>query len=451
MDLLDGTIVNVAAPAIRLDLGSSTTALQWIVGGYALALAVGLVVGARLGDLFGRRRLFVLGTIGFTLFSLLCGLAPSSGALIACRLLQGFSAALMIPQGFGIIRAAFPVEELPKAFGMFGPVIGLSAVLGPIIGGALVDADLFGTDWRLVFLVNLPLGIAAIAGALLVLPESGRGMVRTLDGVGAALVALAAGLLLYPLIQGRDAGWPAWMFGMMAASVVLLGVLGWHERRRERARVDPLIATSIFSNRAYTSGVVVLVIFFAGMIGLMLAFTLYLQLGLGFSPLHAGLTLIPQSLGMAVGAGLGGALLVPRIGRHTLHLGFAIMLAGTLALLALVHGEGLGLTSIEAAGPLLVSGLGVGLIVAPLFSFIIAGVADEEVGSASGVLNALQQLGSAIGVAVLGTIFFSVLGDHGFVSALERVLWVVGGSTVVAAALALLLPMQPRPEDEMAH
>jgi EmrB/QacA subfamily drug resistance transporter len=451
MDLLDGTIVNVAAPSIRADLGSSTTALQWIVGGYALAMAVGLVVGGRLGDLYGPRRLFVLGTVGFTVCSLLCGLAPSSGALVVLRLAQGLAAALMIPQGFGIIRAAFPTEELPKAFGLFGPVIGLSAVLGPIVGGALVGADLFGTEWRMVFLVNLPLGLLATAGGVLVLPGSGGGAVRSLDAVGAALVALAAGLLLYPLVQGRDAGWPAWMFAMMAASVVLLGLFGWHERRRERDGRDPLITTSIFKARAYTSGVIVLVIFFGGMIGLMLAFTLYLQLGLGFSPIHAGLSLVPQSLGMAVGAGLGGALLVPRFGRHVLHTGFVVMIAGTLALLAVVHGQGLDATTLQLAAPQLLAGIGTGLVVAPLFSFIIAGVADAEVGSASGVLNALQQLGSAVGVAVLGTIFFSTLTGHGFVVALDHVLLVVAGALAVAALLALLLPMRARPEDELAH
>lgn len=447
MDLLDGTIVNVAAPSISAELHASSTALQWIVGGYALALAVGLVLGGRLGDLFGRRRLFIVGTVGFTVCSLLCGIAPSTGVLIAFRLLQGLAAAMMIPQGFGIIRSAFSTAELPKAFGLFGPVIGLSAVLGPIVGGVLVDADLFGTGWRLIFLVNLPLGIAAVAGAVALLPEPRTPGVSRLDGVGAVLVAAAVGLLIYPLIQGRELDWPAWTFAMMGAGAVLFAVFGWHERARERAGQDPLVVTSIFRKRAYVSGAVVLLTFFAAMMGLMLVLTLYLQLGLGFSAIHAGLTLVPQSLGMAIGAGLGGALLAPRIGRHTLHLGLLLMAVGMVALLAVVNHNGLAVTTFQLAGPQLLAGLGIGLVVAPLFSIVLAAVADAEVGSASGVLNAIQQFGAAVGIAVIGTVFFSVLGHDGFTDAVERVVIWVLALIAVAALLALFLPMEPREEE----
>lgn len=446
MDLLDSTIVNVAAPSIRADLHASSAALQWIAGGYALALAVGLVTGARLGDIHGRRRLFVLGTIGFTAGSVLCGVAPSTGVLIACRLLQGLSAALMIPQGFGIIRAAFSKEEVPKAFALFGPVIGLSAVLGPILGGALVDLDLFGTGWRLVFLVNLPLGLAAVLGGLRLLPESKPARAPTLDWAGAVLVALAAGLLVYPLVQGREAGWPAWTFLSIGASVVLLGAFAWLARRRERAGRDPLVTPSVFRKRAFSCGVSVVLLFFAGLSGMMLVFTLYLQLGLGFSAIHAGLRLVPWSLGIAVGAGLGAGLLAPRFGRHVLHGGLATMLAGVVLLLLVVRGAGRGVTSWQLVGPELLCGLGMGLVVAPLFGFVLAGVADDEVGSASGVLNALQQLGAAVGVAVLGTVFFSVLAGSGFLAGIERVLWVEAGLLVAAGVLALSLPMHAREE-----
>jgi EmrB/QacA subfamily drug resistance transporter len=451
MDLLDGTIVNVAAPTIRTDLGASTAALQWIVGGYALALAVGLMPGGRLGDVHGRRRLFLLGTIGFTVSSLCCGLAPSTGVLVACRLAQGLSASLMIPQGFGIIRSAFSKEQLPKAFGLFGPVIGLSAVLGPIIGGGLVDADLFGTGWRMIFLVNLPLGILAVIGALRVLPESRTPGAPTLDKRGAVLVALAMGLLVYPLIEGRGQDWPAWTFAMMAASALLFVAFGWLARRGERTGGHPLVTPSIFRKRAYTAGVSVILLFFAGMIGLMLVITLYLQVGLGYSAIHAGASFAPWSLGMGIGAGLGGGLLAPRFGRHVLHGGLLVMLAGVCWLLAVIHGEGMQLTTLQLAGPELVCGIGSGLIVAPLFSIVLAAVEDHEVGSASGVLNALQQLGSAVGVAGFGTIFFSVIVGDGFVPAVERVLWVEAGLLVVTGVLALALPLQPRPEEELAH
>jgi EmrB/QacA subfamily drug resistance transporter len=449
MDLLDGTIVNVAAPTIHDELGTSAAALQWIVGGYALAMAVALVPGGRLGDVHGRRRLFVLGTVGFTLSSLLCGIAPSTGMLIACRLLQGLSAALMIPQGFGIIRSAFPTAELPKAFGLFGPVLGLSAVLGPIVGGALVDADLFGTGWRLIFLVNLPLGLLAVVGAARALPESYTPGAPTLDVPGAALVALAMGLLVYPLIQGREQGWPAWMFAMIAASALLLALFGWLARRSERAGGHPLVTPSIFRKRAYTAGVTVILLFFAGLSGVLLALTLDLQLGLGYSAIHAGASVGPWALGMAVGAGLAGAVLVPRFGRTVLHAGLALLLAGILGLLAVVRHAGADLTTLEIAGPTFVCGIGTGFVIAPLFSFVLAAVDDHEVGSASGVLNALQMLGGAIGVAVIGTIFFAALAAVGFGSAFERALWVEAGLLVAMALLALVLPRHPR-EDELA-
>jgi EmrB/QacA subfamily drug resistance transporter len=447
MDLLDGTIVNVAAPTIRSDLGASTTALQWIVGGYALALAVGLVAGARLGDLFGRRRLFMIGIVTFTLSSLLSGLAPDTGLLIVFRLAQGLAAALMIPQGFGIIHSAFSTEDLPKAFGVFSPVIGLSAVLGPIIGGALVGADLLGTGWRLIFLINLPLGILALVGALRVLPESKTSGATQMDWWGAGLVALAAGLLVYPLIQGREAGWAPWTFAMMASSFGVLGLFAAYQRRREQDGRDPLITTSLFAKRAFSGGLGVIMVFFGAFVGLMLAITLYLQLGLGFSAIHAGLSLGPICFGMAIGAVLSGAALTPRFGRHVLHAGFMVLIAGVAATYAVIDAHQLAVTSWQLAGPLLLSGFGVGLVIAPLFGFILAAVEDEEVGSASGVLNALQQLASAIGVAVLGTVFFAALPSPGYVDGLKRILILVAGLSLVAMLLALLLPRHPREEE----
>ena len=262
MDLLDGMIVNVAAPAISRDLGASSTGLQWMVGGYALTFAIGLITGARLGDIYGRRRLFLIGVAGFTASSVLCGLAPTTGTLIAARLVQGLFAALLIPQGFGIIRQVFPPDEIGKAFGLFGPVIGLSAVLGPVLGGALVDLDILGAGWRTIFLINVPLGLAALVGAARLLPESRAERPPTLDLLGAALVSLGAALLIYPLIQGREARLAVrgrsrsiaasfvvfFAFAALARRARARGRLaarhaepvpqaGVHERARDRARV----------------------------------------------------------------------------------------------------------------------------------------------------------------------------------------------------------------------
>jgi EmrB/QacA subfamily drug resistance transporter len=444
MDLLDATIVNVAAPSIHEDLGGGLSALQWIAGGYALAIAVGLITGARLGDRHGRRRLFVIGMAGFTASSALCAAAASTDMLIVSRLLQGLFAAALIPQGFGIMRAVFPAEELQKAFAVFGPVMGGAAVLGPILGGVLVDADLAGSGWRLVFLINVPLGIAGLVGAVRVMPEIRPAVAPRLDLGGAVLAGIASGLLVYPLIQGRELGWPAWTFAMMGASAVVLAAFVLLERRRERAGADPLITPSLLTKRGYTSGIAVATIFFCAMGGLLLAITLYLQLGHGFSPLHAGLTLVPFSLGMATGAGVGGAALGPRFGRVVLQGGALLMLAGVGWLYAAVHAAGAGVTTWDLAPATAVAGLGMGLLVAPMFDIVLGGVEEHEVGSASGVLNTLQQLGGAVGIAVLGTVFFSVATHHGFAEAMQRTLLVDAGLIVGMLALSPLMPRWAR-------
>src|SRR6201999_3616918 len=247
MDLLDGTIVNVAAPTIREDLHSSASALQWVIGGYALAFAVGLITGGRLGDIYGRRRLFVIGSLGFVATSLACAFAVSSEMLIACRMAQGFAAAMLIPQGLGILRSVFAPSELGSAFGVFGPVIGGSAVLGPISGGALISANAFGSGWRLIFFVNLPLGLIAALGAARVMPESRAPRPPRLDLVGTLICAVGMGLLIYPLIQGREAGWPVWTYVMIAGSAAAFGTLVLWSRRMRGAGRDPLIEARIFS------------------------------------------------------------------------------------------------------------------------------------------------------------------------------------------------------------
>jgi EmrB/QacA subfamily drug resistance transporter len=447
MDVLDGTIVNVAAPSIRAELGASATALQWIVGGYALTYALGLIPAARLGDIRGRRFMFVLGSAGFTVMSLACALAPTSGMLILARLLQGAFAAVMVPQALGIIRDIFPNHELPKVFGMFGPVIGLGAVLGPVIGGALISLDAWGTDWRAVFLINIPLGVTAVVGALKLMPESRSSETLTLDVPGAILVALGSGLLIYPLIQGREAGWPAWTFAMLAAGVIVFVIFGFYERYRDRRGVSPLVTTSLFLKRTFTSGVTIVALFFGGMIGVLLCTTLYLQIGAHYSALHAGLTTAPWSFGTAIGAVVGSAVLVPRIGRTTLHIGYVVMLLATVSMILVVEHFQTDITSLQLAGPMLFSGIGLGMCIAPMFAFILAGVDEVETGSASGVLNALQQFGSAAGVAALGTVFFSALPHHGFASSLNTVLWIECGVLVVCAALTFLLPREASLED----
>ncbi|MEN3285068.1 MAG: hypothetical protein V7607_6208 [Solirubrobacteraceae bacterium] len=444
MDLLDSTVITIAAPTVRDSLGGGTSTMQWWAAGYTLAFGVFMIVGGRLGDAFGRRRIFVVGVTGFTLASAACALAPSPDALIATRVVQGAFGALLIPQGLGVIKSIFPPREMGGAFAAFGPVMGLAAIAGPILAGWLVAADLLGTGWRMIFLLNVPLGLVGLAGALRFMPESRSPSRVRLDPLGVLLVSAASLCLIYPLVQGRELGWPTWTFALMAAGVALLGVFAAVERRSGESA---LIAPSLLRNRAYTSGLVVGIAFFAAFAGLLLVVSLFLQLGLRFSPEHAGLSLAPMSIGVAVTAGASYALM-PRFGRAVLQAGLAIVVVALGGLAATVAHEGLALSTWEMLPSLFVLGLGMGLVFGPLFNVILAGVADHEVGSASGTLNAIQQLGNSIGVAVLATIFFSLV-DHGHSSptAMTRTVLISAALFVAAFALSFLLPKQARMEE----
>jgi EmrB/QacA subfamily drug resistance transporter len=446
MDLLDSTIINVAAPTIRTDLVASFTAVQWFAAGYTLAFAVMLITGGRLGDLVGRRRMFVLGAAGFTASSLLCAFAQSPSMLIATRVLQGAFGAVMIPQGFGMIKEVFPPERLNKAFGVFGPVMGLSAVCGPIVAGSLIDADLFGTGWRMIFAINVPLGLLAIIGALRFMPESRPARGERLDVPGTLLAVSAAVLLIYPLVQGRDLGWPLWTFAMLVAALPVLAAFVAYERRRTRS---PLIELSLFGQRAFSAGLVVITVFFGGLVGLMLVFGLYLQVGLGFTPLHAGLTFAPWAFGIAVGSALAGIWLADRYGRRTVHGGLILMVASLAWLALTIRSGGTTIGTLDLLPATLVCGVGTGLALSPLFGVILNGVRDHEVGSASGVLNAVQQFGAAAGVAVLGTVFFSLLERTAipdFGAVMQALLLLTAALMAATFALAFLLPRHSRPE-----
>jgi EmrB/QacA subfamily drug resistance transporter len=409
MDLLDSLVTTIAGPVIRSEIGGSYSLIQWLGAAYTLSMAIGLLTGGRLGDIYGRRRMFIVGAAGFTVASLLCALSWSPGVLIGARAIQGLFGAIMLPQGLGMIRQMFPAEEQPKAFGAFGPVMGLGAVGGPILAGWLVNADYFGLGWRMIFFINLPLGLFAIIGAKRFLPEFKSSRPVRLDLAGVVLAAIGGFLLLYPLVQGRELDWPVWMFVMLAAGLVVFGLFGVFEGRRERAGLDPLVTPSLFRKRAFTGGLALGLVFFSALIGTGLVFTLYLQVGLGYSPLKAGLTTLPQAVGMIAGFVAAGAGLTEKLGRKLLLLGTAIMMAGTAGVAATVAAAGADITPWQLIPGLLVLGIGMGLAMAPFFSIVLAGVDDEETGSASGALTSVQQLGGAFGIAVLGTIFFGLL------------------------------------------
>jgi len=439
LDLMDATIVNVAGPSIRDDLGGSASTLLWLSAGYTLAFAVLLITGARLGDMFGRRRLFLVGSAGFTVLSAACAVAPSPAVLIAFRVLQGSFGALMIPQGFGMLKEVFAEDEMSKVYGVFGPMLGLSALAAPILSGALTEANLWGIGWRLVFLINVPIGIAAFAGAVRVLPRTVAHPGIRLDTVGMVLIGAALTAIFYPLIQGRAAGWPAWTFTTLAAGAVLLAAFVLWERRRHS---DPLIEPGLLANHTYTTGILVALAFFGAFGGLLLCVSLFAQLGEHFSPIHAGLTLAPMVLGMIVGMGAGFAL-VDRLGRHLLHLGVVFLAAGMVALALTVTGARTA-SSLDLAPSLFLAGVGAGASFGQLFDFILAGVSMDEVGSATGVLEAIQQLSNAIGVAALGTIFFSAFGGHLPTHGLEITAWACLVPLAITFLLVFTLPMRVR-------
>jgi EmrB/QacA subfamily drug resistance transporter len=441
MDVLDSTILNVAGPSIRRDLGGGADTLQWLSASYTLAFAVLLIAGARLGDILGRRRLFIIGSAGFTLFSAACAVAPSMVVLIVLRCLQGGCGALMIPQGFGLMKEVFTEQnEFDKAIGLFGPATGLPMLAAPVLSGALVDANLWGIGWRLVFLINVPIGVLTLALAARSLPRGAARPEMKLDVAGVWLVGLALVAIIYPLIQGRSAGWPIWCFAMLAAGAGLLLAFLRHERRRRGN--DPLIEPTLLRNGTFLSGIAVVLALFGAFGGLLLCISLYGQLGEGWSPVHAGLALTPMVVGMIVGMA-GSTAAANALGRHLLHIGIALIGAGTIAIAVVVTGAHSASTWDLVPG-LFVVGMGLGASFAQLFGFILGGVSMDEVGSASGVLEAVQQLSTSLGVAILGTIFFSVFGHHLATDALQVTAWACLAPLAVAFLLVFRLPMHAR-------
>lgn len=444
MDLLDATIVNVAAPSIHRDLGGGASTIQWLSAGYTLAFAVLLIAGARLGDILGRRRLFLAGSAGFTLFSAASAAAPTVGVLIAFRALQGAFGALMIPQGFGLMKQVFTDDaEIGKAMGLFGPATGIPMLAAPIIAGALIDANLWGLGWRLVFLINVPIGALALALAIRSLPRGATHPGVKLDFGGVWLVGLALVAIIYPLIQGRTDGWPVWSFAMLAAGALLLVVFLWHERRSD----SPLIEPTLLTNRTYLSGIAVVMALFGAFGGLLLCVSLFGQLGEGWSPIHAALTLTPMVVGLILGM-VGSSAVVKRVGRHLLHIGIVLIAAGTVGVALILTGAHTA-SSWDLLPGLFFIGAGVGASIGQLFQFILTSVTMEEVGSASGVMEAVQQLSTALGVAVLGTIFFSVFATHLPTDALRVTAWVCLVPLAAAFVLVFRLPMHS--QEEPAH
>jgi len=433
MNLLDSTITQTAAPAIRRQLAGSYADLEWLTAGYTLAMSVTLLLGGRLGDIFGRRRVLLGGISGFIAASALCAVAPSISGLIAARVLQGVLAAVMVPQAFGLIREMFGDDGQRKAFAVFGPVMGLGMICGPIVGGALVGANIAGIGWRAIFLVNVPLGLGALAAGRAYLPRNAAATPDHRFDPVSVLLAVAAGFcLIYPLIQGRQDGWPTWSFAMLAVGAGLIAAFGAHQSRRLRRGATPLVDPGILTRRPYLVGLAVEVGFFGAIGGMVLALNVMFQTGLGFSPLACGVATIAIAVAAAPGSIVSGIVL-PRLGRTTMHIGAAVMAAGLSATIMVLVTAGSGLSAWYCAGPLALSGFGMGMVFVPMTDVILAGVAPHEVGSASGLLEAVQQLATSLGVALAGTVLFDQIG-----TALGRGVFVSAAAVALGVSVALL-------------
>ncbi|HWC85229.1 MAG TPA: MFS transporter [Solirubrobacteraceae bacterium] len=414
MDLLDTSIVNVAIPSIRRSLHANYAVIQWMIAGYVLAVAVALITGGRLGDMQGRKRVFLLAVAGFGLMSLACGLAPTPTFLVAARVLQGLCAAMMIPQILSVIQVSFPREEQRKALALYSSVAGVAVMSGPLLAGLLLNV--FGLGWRSIFLINVPVSVVVIFAALAVVPESRSREAQRLDLAGVSLVSSALFALVFGVIEGRELGWPGWVFALMAAAVPLLACFALYERRKERGGSSPLISITLFRQRSFSAGLVVVLVFFSGLVGFYLAFTIFLQLGLGYTPLQSALTTFPSSVGLILAA-QASTRLAPRLGRSILAVGALVMAAAQVALILIVHHYGSHLSPWDVRPVIFAFGLGMGLILPSLADVVIGTVPERHAGSASGVINTGMQVGNGIGVAVIGVILFSAIGAHAASSA----------------------------------
>jgi EmrB/QacA subfamily drug resistance transporter len=407
MQLLDTTITMVGVPSIQKSLNSSYGEIQLVVAGYMLAFACVLVTGGRLGDTYGRKRMFLWGMLGFTIASAVCGAAPNALTLIVARVVQGMCSGLMFPQVLGIIQVVFSGAQRTKAISLYGATVGLATILGPVTGGALIDANIAGVGWRSIFYVNVPIGLVALAFGMALIPES-KAAASRIDTLGASLLGTGLFLLVLPLVIGRDQGWPAWSFACVAVSPLFLVAFVAYEAKRTH---DPLIDTRLFRQRPFSLGLVACLVFFTGIPSFFMILLLTLQQGLGYSPVKAGAVTLGFAAALAIGSARS-ASVGKRLGSRILLLGCALMLVGELGVIGVMYAAGTGLQGWQLLVPMFVAGAGGGFFIAPVTAVVLAGISARDAGAASGALATAQQVGAALGIAIVGVIFFGLIGAN---------------------------------------
>ncbi|MFH8367643.1 MFS transporter [Streptomyces sp. NPDC018031] len=439
LPLIDFFIVNVALPAMGRDLHAGEAMLELVVAGYGVAYAVLLVLGGRLGDTFGRRRLYLAGMAAFGVTSLACGLAPDAGSLVAARVAQGASAALLLPQVLATIQATTSGPRRARALSLYGATAGLSMVAGQILGGLLVAADVAGTGWRAVFLVNVPVALAGLALAARTVPETRSERPAPVDVPGTLLLGGSLIALLLPLTEGRAAGWPVWTWLLLGLFPLLAAAFWVVERRADRDGIVPLVPPSLLALPGLRRGLGLVLPFSTGFGGFMFVIAVALQQGLRFGPVAAGLALVPMAAAFFA-VSLAGPRLVARFGSPVVTVGGLIQALGLAVLAVTVLRGWPDLSVAELAPGMLLAGLGQGLQLPVLFRIVLADVPAERAGVGSGVMVTTQQSALALGVATLGTLFLSLEPSVGMRDAL---LWTLGAqlaAVVLTTGLSLRLP-----------
>ena len=437
MVVLDFFIVNVALPSMQAHLHASNGAIEWVVAGYGLTNAVFLITGARLGDRWGRVRVFTIGLALFTLASAGCGLAGTPEVLVISRLAQGCASALLMPVVLSIIGVLYDGADRARALAAYGMTMGFAAVSGQLIGGILVQANPAGLGWRSCFLINLPIGIAAVVLAPRVIPES-RGAAGRLDLTGTVLATLGLTAIVLPLVEGRAHGWPLWTWLSLAAAPVLLVAFALQQRRLDARGGTPLMPPRLFASRTFNVGLAAQLLFWFGQASFFLVLSLYLQLGRGMSALHSGLvfTILAAAYLMT---SLRAPALTVRHGRRVLAAGAGMLVVGHLTLALTVADVGVGGSVLALAPGLALVGAGMGLCITPLASLLMAAAPPEHVGATSGVLSTMQNVGNAIGVAVVGVLFYGTV-SHGFADAFQVSVIALAVALAGVAALTRFIP-----------
>jgi EmrB/QacA subfamily drug resistance transporter len=447
MATLDFFIVNVAIPSMQRDLHAGSAAIEFVVVGYALAYGAALITGGRLGDVYGRRRMFVWGMVLFTVSSAVCGAAPVPGVLIGGRVAQGLAAALMSPQVLTILGAMYSGEARARAFNSYGVSMGLAAVFGQLIGGVLIHDNVFGWGWRTCFLINVPIGVVALLLVPRVVPESRAPGRPRLDIGGMTVVTLALVAVVLPLIEGREQGWPLWAWLCLAAAVPLFGLFALYERRFTGRGGSPLLDLDLFRERAFTAGLVATLVFFASLASFYLVFALYVQFGRGLNALDAGLIFVPIGVGYMT-TSIAARHVAARIGRQVIALGGLMRVVGLGLLILTVERIGVHGHIAWLVPALAIDGAGVGFVVAPVASTVLSRITPHHAGAASGVLTTGIQIGNAIGVAIIGVIFYGLLDPAGgagsYAHAFDYSLVYLIAVGVFLAVVVQALPRKPR-------